>query len=185
MLIVLALIVLVPVTFNFGQDKIQKPLTQPYSSPSQHPPVSPKSFPEILKDVKPSRPSTLSPTTTPYSLNIDSFNASAYVVNYGEEITVKWTIKGNNLSGLKLEIMPDIGTIPLTRTDYRNETLKIEGSKTIQPLQSGKYILSVSVLAPYKLDVGRTGDVHQSRVFASKDSHHCKKASDREFKAHC
>jgi len=37
-------------------------------------------------------------------------------------VNLRWTIKGNNLTGLVLEITPDIGVIPLLRKDYRNES---------------------------------------------------------------
>lgn len=142
-------------------DKIQKPPSQQYSTPQQTTPISPKVIPETIKEPKPG-------TSSPYSLNIASFSASSTTINYGDEVTLRWTIRGNNLSGLQLEITPGIGAIPLARTNYRNEAFTIEGSKTIKPSKTEKYILRISAPDPFRLDVDRTGHVHQRTLEASK-----------------
>ncbi len=148
--------------FAYAQsDKIQKPSLQEFSTPQQTTPISPKVTSETIKEPKPG-------TSSPYSLNIVSFSASSTTVNYGDEVTLRWTIRGNNLSGLQLEITPGIGAIPLSRTDYRNESFTIEGSKTIKPSKTEKYILRISAPDPFRLDVDRTGHVHQRTLEASK-----------------
>ena len=88
-------------------------------------------------------PSQMVPSS-PYFLSIQSFTSSSSVINYGDDLTLRWIIKGKNLGNLKLEIKPDIGQIPLTRTDYFNEFFTIEGSKTIKPSQDTKYTIEVS-----------------------------------------
>lgn len=81
-------------------------------------------------------------------LDIKIFSASSNTVEYGQEVTLKWTIKGRNMKNLKLELSPGIGDIPLSRTDYTNEDFTIEGSKTIRPSQTQQYTLKVSGIAP-------------------------------------
>ncbi len=113
-------------------DGIQSPKFQPHYTPSQNPPVSSNSQPEDLRGSKPALQS---------SLNIINFSTSSNIINYGDEVILRWTIKGYNVSNLRLEIKPDVGIIPLSRTDYRNENFKIEGSKTIKPFKSDTYTL--------------------------------------------
>ncbi|MEJ5228192.1 hypothetical protein [Thermodesulfovibrio sp.] len=140
-------------------DKIQRPPSQQYSTPQQTTPISPKVTPETKKEPKPG-------ISSPYSLNIINFSASSTTINYGEEVTLRWTISGNNLSGLKLEITPDIGQIPLSRTDYRNESFTIEGSKTIKPSKTEKYILRILAIDPVRLDIDQAGNIHRRTLEA-------------------
>ncbi len=140
-------------------DRIQSPKMQPSSTPSQNPPVSPKSQPEDLKGIKPALQS---------SLNIINFSTSSNTINYGDEVTLRWTINGYNVSNLRLEIKPDVGIIPLSRTDYRNENFTIEGSKTIKPFKSETYTLQIIASDPVKLDFDKYGRPQQSMLQKSK-----------------
>jgi len=129
-------------------------------NPSQ-PPLQPQQAPSL--------PSQMN-TSSPYFLSVTSFTAASSVINYGDDLTLSWVITGKNLRNLKLEIEPYIGQIPLTKTDYSNESFRIEGSKTIKPLQDTKYVLKVSASDPFKIDVDpRTGRISQHSLIASKE----------------
>ncbi|MDI1472521.1 MAG: hypothetical protein QMD43_05380 [Thermodesulfovibrio sp.] len=142
---------------------------KPSIPPSKVTPA-PKQLDEKSKQQQPSpSPSQMVPSS-PHFLSIQSFTASSSVINYGDDLNLRWVIKGKNLGNLRLEIKPDIGQIPLTRTDYFNESFTIEGSKTIKPLQDTKYTLEISAPDPFRLDIDpRTGRVLQRSLIASKE----------------
>jgi hypothetical protein len=62
----------------------------------------------------------------------------------GDEETFKWDIRGYNIKNLRLEITPDVGAIPLTRTDYIGEEFKIVNARKVRPSISGSYTLRVT-----------------------------------------
>lgn len=154
------IIILFLLTTGYSQsDKIFKPSVQPSPTPQQAPPVSPKAPPASIQ----------TPKISPYSLSIINFSASSNTINYGDEVTLRWNIKGNNLTNVRVEITPNIGNIPLSRTDYRNEAFTIEGSRAIRPSKTEKYILKASALDPYRIDVDRISGVHQRTLETSKE----------------
>lgn len=148
-----------------NQLSIEPPKVKPAPKQSE---IKPSQPPSQFQQA-PSLPSQVN-TSSPYFLSVSSFTASSSVINYGDDLTLSWVITGKNLKNLKLEIEPHIGQIPLTRTDYSNEFFRIEGSKTIKPLQDTKYVLKVSASDPFKIDVDpRTGRVSQRSLIASKE----------------
>jgi len=158
-LTILMIILFTPFILTYGQSRQNlSPSPLPYLPHQQAQPVSPSTPSDAIKS-----------NISQYSLNIVNFSASSTTVNYGDEVNLRWTIKGNNLTGLVLEITPNIGVIPLLRKDYRNESFTIEGSKTIKPVKSTKYILRITATDPFRIDVGKTGGVHQRIVETSKE----------------
>lgn len=155
-LIIILIVLQLTGILSYGQSNLNnEPSSQRSLTPIKNSPILPK------------------PSQTPkaplYSINIVSFSASSNPINYGEEVTLRWNIVGRNLERLKIEITPEIGVIPLSRADYKNESFTIEGSKTIRPSKTEKYFLKVSAQDPMpRIDIDKTGHIHQTKILAEK-----------------
>lgn len=119
--------------------------TQPPGRPPQLPQTPQKDLP-TKPDTKPFIREVPPPPSAQSELLIVDFSAnkSPCVVELGEEITLRWEIRGKNISRLKIEIEPDIGEIPLARRDFNGEEFKLDGTKTIKPTRTADYKMRVS-----------------------------------------